>query len=277
MNDSDNLNIQSEDSQNNLQEEIELSHTDKLVGVFTEPAKTFESISKFQIKTIDWLLPFSVLLIAVILSTFVAMSNPQVKADAIEKRLEDIRKDLDKQVAEGKLSKEEANQRLEMIESQVEKMSGTIGMVIQSVSILIFGFIIFFIVCGAYFLVIKFGLKDQGTYKHVLAASGLTAYIGIIQVALATILTLVFNRVVQDVSAASLLNYDKSTIAGFLLAKVDVISIWSYVVLSIGLAKLFKSENLKKYLITIFGIWIGWGLIMFFLAKNIPFLKNFGG
>ena len=37
-------------------EEDELSHTDKLAGLFTEPSSTFQSIAKFPPKVIDWLL-----------------------------------------------------------------------------------------------------------------------------------------------------------------------------------------------------------------------------
>lgn len=43
--------------------------------------------------------------------------------------------------------------------------------------------------------------------------------------------------------------------------------------MGIGLAKLFKSENTRKYIILVFAIWLGWSIISFLLAKNVPFLS----
>ncbi len=36
------------------------------------------------------------------------------------------------------------------------------------------------------------------------------------------------------------------TLTGWFLAKIDPISIWAYIVLSIGLAKMFKSESTEN-------------------------------
>ena len=40
----------------------ELSHSDKMIGVFTEPGKTFDNASKFPPRTKDWVLPLVILL-----------------------------------------------------------------------------------------------------------------------------------------------------------------------------------------------------------------------
>jgi len=47
--------------------------------------------------------------------------------------------------------------------------------------------------------------------------------------------------------------------------------------MSIGLAKMFKSETTGKYYAMIFGLWIGFGLLFFFLGKAIPMLGMFSG
>ena len=130
--------------------------------------------------------------------------------------------------------------------------------------------------CGIYYLFVKFALKGDGNYNSVLVVSGLTFYIGILNIVVATILTFAFGRMVQDVSVASFLDSDRSSITGFIFAKLDVIGIWGYIVLSIGLAKLFKSSSTLKYYLTVFGIWILGGLLFFLLAKAVPFLSYFG-
>jgi len=70
---------------------------------------------------------------------------------------------------------------------------------------------------------------------------------------------------------------DKTTLAGFFLSKLNVFSIWFYVVFGIGLAKMNKSDDVKKYIIAVVAIWLGFGLLFHFLTKAVPFLANFAG
>jgi hypothetical protein len=84
------------------------------------------------------------------------------------------------------------------------------------------------------------------------------------------------NRMFTDTSVGSLLDVDKSSFGGFLLSKLDVFSIWFYAVVSIGFAKMFKSQSTGKYFAMIFGMWLGFSILFHFLAKAIPFLKWFG-
>ena len=86
-----------------------------------------------------------------------------------------------------------------------------------------------------------------------------------------------FGKLFRDVSVASLMDMDKSTIVGWLLAKLDPFSIWIYFVLSIGLAKMFKSKNTMNYIVLVFSLWIIGGLIFFFLGQAFPFLRSFTG
>jgi hypothetical protein len=79
-------------------------------------------------------------------------------------------------------------------------------------------------------------------------------------------------RLINDISAASLLNLDKSQLHGFLLGKIDPFSIWIYSVVSIGLAKMFKSSSMGKYFALVFGIWIIGSLLLWLLGKSVPFL-----
>lgn len=257
--------------------ETELSHTDKMVGIFTEPSSTYENIAKFPLRTIDWLLPFLILLAFVATSQIVVMNNPEIAYQVKEKQLEKIEKSFSESVEKGQMTQEQADQQMDRVRDQMDSMSGGIGMVIQTASIFIVGFIFLFIVCGVYFLLAKFALKGEGTYVSALVASGLTSYISLIQILVAAILAIVMGRLVSDTSIASFIDADKSTFVGFLLSKLDIISIWAYAVLAIGLAKLFKSQTTGKYYALVFGLWIFWGLLVFVLSKAVPFLSFLGG
>jgi len=257
-------------------QEPELSHSDKLVGIFSEPGKTFESIAKFPIKTIDWLLPVFAMLVVVILSQIIMMGNPQISGEMKQKQMAAVEKRFQEMVDKGTMTKAQADEELQKVEDQMEKMSGgVIGKVITAISVLVFGFIMYLIIAGFYFLFAKFAFKADATYKHVLVTTGLTSYISIIAVILATILAVVTNKMARDVSVASLFAVDTKTLTGFLLAKLDAFGIWAYFVIALGMTKLFNAGDSKKYYYFVFGAWIILSLLLFLGMKTIPFLENF--
>lgn len=243
--------------------EQELNHSDKMIGIITAPSETFEKIAKFPPKTMDWFLPVLILCVVISLTQILVMTNPEIAYQTKQKQQEQ----LDKAVLEGQITQEQADQRM----NQLNNM-GAIVHVFSSVGIFLFVFIFFFILCGIYFLLSKFALKGDGAYASALVADGLVSYIGIIHVILAAIFAFAFGRLLRDVSLASLLDMDKSSIVGWLMAKIDPLTIWANAVLSIGLAKMFKSSSVVKYFIMVFGLWIIGGLLLWFLSKAVPFL-----
>jgi hypothetical protein len=94
-----------------------------------------------------------------------------------------------------------------------------------------------------------------------------------IQVILTAILALAFGRLLTDLSVTSLANIEKSTFTGWILGKVNPLSIWAYSVVSIGLAKMFKSESKGKYFLLVFGVWILGSLLLWGIGKAVPFLS----
>jgi len=267
--DSNELDNQVEETGPESQSNGELSHSDKMIGVFTEPGKMFEHTSKFPPKHKDWVIPLLILFILIGIIRSVSMMNEEVFLEAKQQQIENI----EKMMEDGTLSNEQGEQAIESIDQQMEFMRGPVGWVINIVSTAIFGFIFLFIITGIYFLFIKLLLKGEGTYVHALVANGLVAYITIIQVILAAILTMALGSLIMDTSLASIMGTDKSTITGWLLAKINPISIWAYAVLSIGFAKMFKSESTGNYYALVFGLWLIGGLLVFFIAKAVPFLS----
>jgi Yip1 domain len=257
------------------QQEAELSHSDKMIGVFSEPSTTFEKIAKSPPKVIDWFLPILLLCVLVSIQQVLYHSNPEIAFQLKQKQMEAIEKRLDAQVESGQLTRDQANQQRDMIENRMDQMGG-LTLVFSIIGIFIVIFIIFFIMAGIYFLLAKFVLKGEGGYTHVMVASGLSAYIGILGVIIITIISLLMGKLFMDTSLASFMSSDKSTLTGWIFAKLDLFTIWSFAVFAIGLAKMFKSTSTQKYYMLVFGVWLIGGLILFFAAKAIPFLKYFG-
>ena len=249
----------------------ELTHSDKMIGVFTEPAKMFQHTSKFPTRNKDWVIPVLLLFLVVALIRIIAMTNEEVYFEAKKQQIEQV----EKMVENGTLTREQGDEAINRIDQQMEFMQGPIGWVITIATTLIFGFILFFIIVGIYYLLIKFLLKGEGTFTSALVANGLTAYISILQVIIAGILTMLLGKIFTDTSVASFMGRDKNTMVGWALAKIDPISIWAYIILAIGFAKMFKSESTGKYYALVFGVWLIGMFILFQLAQAVPFLQNF--
>lgn len=251
----------------------ELSHTDKLTGIFTEPNNTFTQMSKFPPRTMDWLLPTMLLIAAAIISSIVIMSNPIIKSDVMDEQITKMEKSFQDAVDSGQMTQEQADEQLEATRERMEQG----GSVFMAVSTAIVIFISFFIVALVYFLIAKFALKGEGSYASAMVPVGITYYIAILQIILITILSLAFDRLFTGVSITSIFNLDKQSFTGWFLGKLDIFTIWALAVMSIGLARMFKSTSTQKYYIGVFSVWILWGLITFGIAKAVPFLSFIAG
>ncbi len=257
------------------EEEEELSHTDKLVGVITEPKNTFSEISRFPPKTVDWIVPLLIFIVAVSLSTILMQTNPQIKYQMIEKQMEAIEKNMGEAVQTGRITQEQMDSQMETIRERIES-GGAAMLVPQVVGIVIVTFIIFFVIAGYFFVISKFGLKGEGTFKDGMVAYGLPFYIAAIQIIVNLILAMLMSKMVSDTSLATFMDIDKTEFLGFLISKIDPFSIWFYVVVGIGFAKMFKSDSISKYIGMVIGSWLIFSVLFFFLGKAIPFL-NFAG
>lgn len=255
-------------------DDYEFSHTDKIVGVFSEPSATFKKMAAFAPKTTDWLIPVLLVIVVAAVSNFIMMSNPIIKASVMKMQTEKIEKNFADMVEAGTITQEQADQQLDQIHDRMESQMGA-GMIIQVVSIFIITFIVFFIVAGVFFLIAKYGLKGDGDYKAAMVAYGLPYYIVVIQVIVMVILALAMDKFFSGTGVGAFLDMDNSTFAGFLLNKLDIFSIWFYVVAGIGFAKMFKSEQTGKYIGMTIGMWLGFSITFFFLAQAIPFLRFF--
>jgi hypothetical protein len=268
----DNIEQNPESAETPVAPEEELSHSDKMTGIFTEPSSTFEKIAKFPVKTVDWLLPVLILLVVAAITQILVMSNEEIYYQARQKQIQQIEKTFDRLVENGQMTREQADQQLERARERMEMGRGPLGWILQTVGIFFVGFIFFFLVALIYFLFAKFAFKGDGGYTSVLVASGLTSYIVIIQIVLAAILSMAFGRLLNGVSIAALGDIDKSTFVGFILGKIDPFSIWAYSIVSIGLAKMFRSGSTTKYFILVFGVWILGSLLLWIIGKVVPFL-----
>ena len=253
----------------------ELSHSDKMIGVFTEPTKTFDQISKFPPRTKDWILPLVILLALVSIIQIILIQNSEISFQTKQKQLVKIQEQFDEAVKSGQMTQEQADQQMDRVMEQMDQSATPARMVIQTVSIFIVGFIIFLIIAAIHLMLSKLALKGEGTFASALVTNGLAAYIGMIHVIIAAVLSLAFSRLLNDVNVATLIQADKISVVGFILGKLDVFSIWAFIVIGIGLSKMFKASSSTKYIIMVFAVWIIIDALFYLLATVVPFLQFF--
>ncbi len=258
----------------NNEEDFQLSHMDKLVGVFAEPAATFEKISKLPPKVADWLIPLLLFIVVAVLSNSIIMSNPTIKYKVIEKQTAAMEKRFDKMVEEGKMTREQADKAMDNARTMMESNSGT-ALALRAVGTFITVAFVFFIIAWVFHILVKIFFKGEGNYSYSLVAYGLPYYILIMQVILIVIVSMLFNKLFTDLSVGSFLQISKSTLGGFLLSKLDPFLIWFYGVLGIALSKVHKSGDSGKFLALVYATWIGFSIVMYLLASSYPFLSGF--
>ncbi|NPV11080.1 MAG: YIP1 family protein [Ignavibacteria bacterium] len=243
----------------------ELTFTDKMVGVLTEPSKVFENVKLFGPKFTDWFFPLLILIVLVILSSYITTSNPEIKAELDHRTRQATEERLDKLVKEGKITQQQKEEQLEQIEKFT---SGPAMRVIQYVSIVIFMFVFTFLLAAVYYLIWIFILKGEGSYNHALSVYGLSLFINMIEVILVAILSLLMVKLLNSFSIAAFIDLEKGTTLNYILSKINPFTFWWLYVLGVGLGKVYSVPK-NKSLVTIFILW----LIYVVIGKFIPFLS----
>ena len=265
----------SQDFYDNFEEEPKISLSDKFVGIFTEPSNTFEKIKIAGASTMDWLLPIIVFAVVAGFINFLSLNDPVIRMKIQEKQMERVEKNFNTLVENGTISQEKADEQIDKISEQMDEQLQK-GRWLQLISIFLVTFVLFFLLAGFYFLVMKFGFKGNGTYKDAMTAYGLPYYILTISYIVVGLTMFLLSKPLQSISVGALLDYDSGTLVGLLLNKIDIFAIWFYSVIGIGFAKMFNIKSTQKVIIWIFIIWIGFSLLLYFAGQLFPFLKFFG-
>ena len=250
------------------QEIEELSHTDKIVGVISEPSNLFSKLVFLPTKATDWILPLLALIVVAIVSTFIYMSNPEIKYQMQQEQEKAMREQFDKMVESGQMSREQAD---EQMEQSAQFVNNPMFMyLIPSISVFVIMLLWFFIFTTLAFLLAKFALKGEGGYSQAMTAMGLPLYISVLGSIILVIAGMLMGKMLTGLNPATLMGMDLKTLPGFLLSRLDFFTIWFYVVVGISFAKMFKSDNVKKYVITSLAAWLIFMFIIFGLAQAVP-------
>lgn len=247
-------NIPSESVQNSeISEQYEeISKADAMAGVFTSPSETYKTIANTPKKNY-WLLPVIVLIVVNLITTFLFMRDTELVNQTMEKQMQKVREQLDQNVKDGKISQEDSDKAFEQSGSFMNPTS-PFFVAIAYGGALLGPFITLFILGAIYLIALKI-LKGEFDFTNVLNVVGLALLITAIGNLIAMVVSILKGDV-TSVGPALLVNEESVGSKVYsVLTKIDLFSIWFYIVIAIGLSKIAKIDMIKSVSI-VFGVWL---------------------
>ncbi|MGA2667289.1 MAG: Yip1 family protein [Ignavibacteria bacterium] len=247
-----------------------ISLSDALAGVFTEPGNTFEEVKKATNKNY-WLMPIIILIVLAIVAGFLVMRDEELSGEIKAKQMQTVKERLQEQVKEGKMTQDQMNERMDQMEKGFSG-SSPIFYVFTIVGPIMGIFIVLFFKGLVFWGAIKL-LKGTVTYMLVITVLGLSSIIESIQTVINTALAIMLGRL--RVNIGPILLFAQNSLSepmSKLLSHIDLLTIWYFIILGIGLAKV---SNLKtsKVIPAVFILWLIWVCISSF--ANLPFMGGF--
>jgi hypothetical protein len=235
-----------------------MSFTDKMINIFAAPGELFEDVRLTPPTISNWLVPMLLFIVVAFLMGQVMFMNPSILSQMTDL----VTSSIDKMVAEGKLTPEQAEQAINM-----SKPGSAMFMIQQVVGILILTPVVLFLLSLIYWLLGKWGMKATAPFMKVVEVLGLTFFITIAESIVTTILMFVMDSITATPSLGAFVsNFDYENKLHMALAKINIFTFWDLTVVSIGLSRLFQ-RHLPKVLVIVFALWVVW--TVFAVMMNI--------
>lgn len=240
--------------------------SDILSGVFTSPEETFTELKSSKPGNY-WLVPVVIAILLSVISTFLYFQNPVILKDEIDRQLLENKQKLEESVKDGSLTKEQADQQLDLLEKFGNPESVITKIISYSASVFGIPFVVL-ILSTIYLLGVRI-LKGDITFQNAMNVTGIASIISGLGTIISSVLSLVLDRVV-NISPAILL--DRASISNQLynvIFSFDVFTIWHYIVIATGLYCIANISKAKAFGL-VFGIWIGW----LFVSNGFSYLMS---
>jgi len=231
----------------------ELSKTDAMSGVITEPGETFEAIASGP-KNNYWIYPVLIAVVLSLLSSFLFMRDPELSRNTMDKQKAKMSEKFDQNIRDGKMTQEEADNAMESMNpnSPFFKVIGYVGALVGP-------FIILLLLSVVYLIVLKI-MKAEVEFTNILNVVGLALLISSVGSILAILISIMKGNM-TGVSPGIFLTEESIGEKAFaFLNKLDVFTIWFYAVIAIGLTKIAKIDMAKSATI-VFGLFLVYAVL----------------
>lgn len=221
-----------------------------IMNVFSSPGDAFSGLRESESKASYWLIPLILLIVLASVSSYLIFTNETLKTQALEAQTQAIQKQVD----QGKMTQEQADQA----KSRMENMGGmliAIGIVGSAIflSVMVFGAGLVLWLAG------KFALKSTAGYSKHLELYGISSWIGILGGVVSLLMIVGLNSMYATPSAALAVyaSFDPLNTTHKLLSALNIFSIWQVIVVGMGLSKLSDKPSTTGIGIA-FVLWVVW-------------------
>ncbi len=251
------------------QEREELSVTDAITGVFTEPGETFAEIKNYPKKNY-WILPIIILVVISIASAFMVTHDEELYSQIKDKQTKAAKERFDEAVKSGSMTREQANDQMDKMDKGFNK-SNPIFLVFTIAGPIVSTFIIFFFRGAVFFVVLKI-FKGTAGFMSILSVLGLASIIDSLQTIIDTVLAIIMGRLQANIGPLLLVTSESvgENMYKF-LAHLDVFNFWFFAIVATGLAKVSGLKN-SQTMPVVFGLWLIWICLTSFM--KLPFMMG---
>ena len=204
----------------------------RLLNVFAVPGEVFEEVKVSVGSAANWVVPALLLAVTGAISAIIVMSQPAIQQQIREQQA----KVMEKQVEAGKMTRQQADQALAVIDKfmgpTMLKIFGAFGAVVASfVRIVWWGLVLW--------LMSKWLLKAHFPFPKSLEAAGLALMISVLGTIVTLLLVVNFDRMGATPSLALVVrDFDVTRKSHLFLGAANVFSFWQVGVLAAALGRL---------------------------------------
>jgi hypothetical protein len=228
----------------------------RLLNVFATPGEVFEDVKGAPVSVANWLLPALLFMLIGILSSAIIFSQPAIK----QKLREEQGKAMDKMVQAGKMTREQADQALDVI--------GKFAKPIAIVSMPFVSFVRMFWWALVLWLLGRWFLKIRFKFLKALEVAGLATMIVVLGSVVTLLLTVNLGRLFATPSLGMLTtDFDATNKIHLMMGAANVFYIWSVCVMAVGLARLAGVPFLRAAWV-VFAYWVAQELFFIFCGMG---------
>jgi len=227
----------------------------RLLNVFAVPGEVFGELKTARGSVANWIVPGLLLAVTGAISAIIVMSQPAIQQQIRETIRAQQSKAMEKQVQAGKMTRQQADQALEVMDKfmgpTMLKIFGGLGAVVGSFGRIVgWGLVLW--------LMGKWLLKIEFSFAKGLEVAGLALMISVLGTIVNMLLTVNLERMGASPSLALVVrDFDMNRKSHLFLAAANVFYFWQVAVLSLGLARL-AGVPLLRAAIPMFACWLLW-------------------
>jgi hypothetical protein len=238
-----------------------MSFSDKMTNIFMSPGEVYENVRLTPPTRSNWLVPTLLVALMGLIMTFAMSTNPSLTAQMQQQAKESMDRQFQKQVEQGKMTPEQANQA----RTQAEQFSSPTFMLISQGVAGVIGPFVGLVVLGLiYWLVGKWFIKSAAPFGKVLEVVGLANFIGVLDKLVTLIMQFAMDNIFATPSAGMFISGLSTGNPWHMFAlSMNVFTFWELVVIAIGLSRLFQ-KDFPKILVIVAAIWLIWTVAMVF-------------